>query len=109
MVASLLYFFLRQVFSCWILPHQAYRKIKKNCVSHDIHSIVFPFFAKWQNTHGKLFIHWLGTEPFLYIVEPEFLKKMSSRVLGHGKLDGGTRHSDAKQVDKPNRRRSTRN
>lgn len=28
-----------------------------------------------------MFIYWLGTEPFLYIAEPEFLKKMSSGVL----------------------------
>ncbi|GMI96326.1 cytochrome P450, family 715, subfamily A, polypeptide 1 [Hibiscus trionum] len=50
--------------------------------SHDIHSTVFPYFAKWQKTHGKVFIYWLGTEPFLYIAHPEFLKKMSSGVLG---------------------------
>ena len=29
-----------------------------------------------------MFIYWLGTEPFLYIAEPEFLKNMSSGVLG---------------------------
>ncbi|XVF53597.1 hypothetical protein PTKIN_Ptkin05aG0111000 [Pterospermum kingtungense] len=51
-------------------------------VSHDIHSTVFPYFARWQKTHGKVFIYWLGTEPFLYIADPEFLKKMSSGVLG---------------------------
>lgn len=26
-------------------------------------------------------MYWLGTEPFLYIADPEFLKKMSSEVL----------------------------
>ncbi|XWS37843.1 hypothetical protein CRYUN_Cryun19dG0080300 [Craigia yunnanensis] len=113
MLAFLLYFFLRLLFSCWILPIRAYRKIKKNGfggptpsfplgniremknsnnindsslgssgVSHDIHSTVFPYFARWQKTHGKVFIYWLGTEPFLYIAEPEFLKNMSSGVLG---------------------------
>ncbi|XWS61171.1 hypothetical protein CRYUN_Cryun07bG0103000 [Craigia yunnanensis] len=51
-------------------------------ISHDIHSTVFPYFARWQKSHGKVFIYWLGTEPFLYIAEPEFLKKMSSGVLG---------------------------
>lgn len=29
-----------------------------------------------------MFIYWLGTEPFLYVAEPEFLKRMSSGVLG---------------------------
>jgi cytochrome P450 len=29
---------------------------------------------------GKVFIYWLGTEPFLYIADPEFLKKMSTEV-----------------------------
>ncbi|XWS50512.1 hypothetical protein CRYUN_Cryun12cG0092900 [Craigia yunnanensis] len=113
MLAFLLYLFLRLLFSCWILPIRAYRKIKKNGfggptpsfplgnikemknsknindsslessgVSHDIHSAVFPYFSRWQKTHGKVFIYWLGTEPFLYIAEPEFLKNMSSGVLG---------------------------
>ncbi|XP_028789979.1 cytokinin hydroxylase-like [Neltuma alba] len=49
--------------------------------SHDIHSTVFPYFSRWQNSHGKVFVYWLGTEPFLYIAEPEFLKKMSTEVL----------------------------
>lgn len=31
---------------------------------------------------GKVFIYWLGTEPFLYVADPEFLKTMSAGVLG---------------------------
>ncbi|KDP22268.1 hypothetical protein JCGZ_26099 [Jatropha curcas] len=50
--------------------------------SNDIHSTVFPYFAQWQKSHGKVFIYWLGTEPFLYIAEPEFLKTMSTGVMG---------------------------
>lgn len=88
MLAFLLYLLLRLLFSCWIQPIRAYRKIKKNGfggpipsfplgniremrnsknnitndssldhqtsgVSHDIHSAVFPYFARWQKTHGK--------------------------------------------------------
>lgn len=30
---------------------------------------------------GKVFVYWLGTEPFLYVAEPEFLKKMSTVVM----------------------------
>jgi cytochrome P450 len=30
---------------------------------------------------GKVFIYWLGTEPFLYIANAEFLKKMSIEVM----------------------------
>ncbi|KAF3432978.1 hypothetical protein FNV43_RR24080 [Rhamnella rubrinervis] len=55
-----------------------------NIITHDIHSRAFPYFARWQKSHGKVFIYWLGTEPFLYIAEPEFLKKMSSQVMGKG-------------------------
>ncbi|KAG8638395.1 hypothetical protein MANES_14G025100v8 [Manihot esculenta] len=51
-------------------------------VSNDIHSAVFPYFAQWQKSHGKVFVYWLGTEPFLYIAEPEFLRRMSKGVLG---------------------------
>lgn len=31
---------------------------------------------------GKVFIHWLGTEPFLYVSDAEFLKQMSAAVPG---------------------------
>ncbi|TYH01341.1 hypothetical protein ES288_A09G050900v1 [Gossypium darwinii] len=52
-------------------------------ISHNIHPIVFPYFARWQKSYGEVFVYWLGKEPFLYIAEPEFLKKMSSRVHGN--------------------------
>ncbi|XP_031251286.1 cytokinin hydroxylase-like [Pistacia vera] len=51
-------------------------------ISHDIHSTLFPYFARWQQSYGKVFIYWLGTEPFLYIADPEFLKKLSAGVIG---------------------------
>uniref|UniRef100_A0A166A0L4 Uncharacterized protein n=1 Tax=Daucus carota subsp. sativus TaxID=79200 RepID=A0A166A0L4_DAUCS len=53
-----------------------------NIMSHHIHSKVFPYFAQWQQSHGKVFVSWLGTKPFLYIADPEFLKQMSSAVKG---------------------------
>ncbi|CAM8962408.1 unnamed protein product [Rhodiola kirilowii] len=53
-----------------------------NEISHDIHATAVPFYARWQRDHGKVFIYWLGTEPFLYVADPEFLRKMSSDVLG---------------------------
>ncbi|KAI4340882.1 hypothetical protein MLD38_025677 [Melastoma candidum] len=51
-------------------------------ISHDIHSSVFPYFSFWQKLHGKVFVYWLGTEPFLYVADPEFLKQLSSGVMG---------------------------
>ncbi|KAI3425407.1 uncharacterized protein J3R85_010324 [Psidium guajava] len=53
-----------------------------NIIAHDIHSKALPYFARWQKSHGKVFMYWLGTEPFLYIADPEFLKQMSSGVMG---------------------------
>ncbi|GAB4858272.1 hypothetical protein Ancab_009745 [Ancistrocladus abbreviatus] len=50
-------------------------------ISHDIHSTSLPYFANWQKLHGKVFTYWMGTEPFLYVAEPDFLKQMSSGVL----------------------------
>ncbi|KAJ7974179.1 Cytochrome P450 [Quillaja saponaria] len=52
-----------------------------NILTHDIHPIVFPYFSSWQKSHGKVFMYWLGTEPFLCVADPEFLKKMSAAVL----------------------------
>ncbi|KAK7315051.1 hypothetical protein VNO77_33583 [Canavalia gladiata] len=106
-----LFLVFKLTFSWWVSPITKYLKLKrcgfggpnpsfplgniqeiknKNTVTsshgssnltHDIHSTVFPYFCRWQNSHGKVFIYWLGTEPFLYIAEPEFLKKMSTEVM----------------------------
>lgn len=50
-------------------------------IHHNIHPTVFPHFSRWRKTHGKVFVYWLGTEPFLYVSDPKFLKEMSARVL----------------------------
>ncbi|KAM0942062.1 putative cytochrome P450 [Dioscorea sansibarensis] len=50
-------------------------------ISHDIHSIAFSYFAQWRKTFGRVFVYWLGTEPFLHVSEPEFLKKVTSGSL----------------------------
>ncbi|XP_026429259.1 cytokinin hydroxylase-like [Papaver somniferum] len=51
-------------------------------ITHDIHPIVFPYFSRWSRLYGKVFIYWLGTEPFVYVSDPEFVKQMSSGVMG---------------------------
>ncbi|KAL5195213.1 Cytochrome P450 714A2 [Glycine soja] len=101
----------------WVFPNQKLKKLKKfglggptpsfplgnigemkrknsiqssvvsSNLSHDIHSNVFPYFSSWQKSHGKVFVYWLGTEPFLYVAEPEFLKKIA-RVLEEN-VNGG--------------------
>ncbi|KAL6591540.1 hypothetical protein ACP70R_050043 [Stipagrostis hirtigluma subsp. patula] len=51
-------------------------------VSSDIHGGVFPYFARWRSAFGKVFVYWLGTEPFLYVADPEFLKSATAGALG---------------------------
>ncbi|TKW35810.1 hypothetical protein SEVIR_2G399500v4 [Setaria viridis] len=55
----------------------------------DIHAAVFPYFARWRQAFGKVFVYWLGTEPFLYVADPEFLKAATAGALGRrwGKPD----------------------
>ncbi|KAE9617369.1 hypothetical protein Lal_00034309 [Lupinus albus] len=99
---------LKLTFSWWVSPILKHQKLKrcgfggpppsfplgniqemKNKISspessnltHDIHSTVFPYFSRWQSSNGKVFIYWLGTEPFLYIADPEFINKMSKKVM----------------------------
>jgi cytochrome P450 len=50
--------------------------------SNDIHGSVFPYFARWRQAFGKVFVYWLGTEPFLYVADPEFLKSVTAGALG---------------------------
>ncbi|XP_062220907.1 cytochrome P450 714C2-like [Phragmites australis] len=51
-------------------------------VTSDIHAAVFPYFARWREAFGKVFVYWLGTEPFLYVANPEFLKSATAGALG---------------------------
>ncbi|KAJ4956123.1 hypothetical protein NE237_012906 [Protea cynaroides] len=89
------------IFIGWLSPIRAYKRVRKNGfegpkpkkkektdsplgsvnVTHNIHSIVFSYFARWRKLHGKLFLYWLGMEPFLYVADPEFLNEMSSGVI----------------------------
>jgi len=48
----------------------------------DVHAAVFPYFARWRHAFGKVFVYWLGTEPFLYVADPEFLKAATAGALG---------------------------
>ncbi|XP_021765112.1 cytokinin hydroxylase-like [Chenopodium quinoa] len=50
-------------------------------ISHDIHSSSLPYFSQWQKLYGKVYVYWMGVEPFLYVADPEFLKQMSGKVL----------------------------
>ncbi|CAN6564930.1 unnamed protein product [Malus baccata var. baccata] len=82
-VMVLLYVFCSLIFSLWVL---AYRKLKKNGL--DGPSPSFPFGniseMKKENINvkssRKMFVYWLGTEPFLYIADPGLLKKLSTEV-----------------------------
>ncbi|WVZ73086.1 hypothetical protein U9M48_021434 [Paspalum notatum var. saurae] len=59
---------------------------KTMMISSDIHAALFPYFARWRQAFGKVFVYWLGTQPFLYVAEPEFLK--AATAGGKGKLWG---------------------
>jgi cytochrome P450 len=48
----------------------------------DTHARVFPYFARWRQAFGKVFVYWLGTEPFVYVSDPEFLKAATGGALG---------------------------
>ncbi|PRQ60103.1 putative cytochrome P450 [Rosa chinensis] len=106
----ILYLLCRLSLSCWVFPFLTHRRLKKNgltgpspsfplgnlsemkkktntgsssctnSISHDIYSTLFPHFARWRNSHGKVFVYWLGTEPFLYIADPVLVKKLSTQV-----------------------------
>ncbi|CAN6273899.1 unnamed protein product [Urochloa humidicola] len=47
-----------------------------------VHAAVFPYFARWRQGFGKVFVYWLGTEPFLYVADPGFLKSATAGALG---------------------------
>ncbi|CAN6238985.1 unnamed protein product [Urochloa humidicola] len=50
--------------------------------SNSMHAAVFPYFARWRQAFGKVFVYWLGTEPFVYVADPGFLKAATSGALG---------------------------
>lgn len=50
--------------------------------SADIHGGVFPYFARWRGSFGKVFVYWLGTEPFVYVSDPAFLRSVAGGAPG---------------------------
>ncbi|KAL6186714.1 hypothetical protein ACLB2K_042833 [Fragaria x ananassa] len=45
-------------------------------LSHDIFSYVQPHFYLWNNTYGKKFLQWHGSQAQLVITEPELCKEV---------------------------------
>ncbi|XP_074319691.1 cytokinin hydroxylase isoform X3 [Silene latifolia] len=64
-----------------IIESKSSSQMSSESNSHDIHSSSLPYFARWNKLHGKVFVYWMGVEPFLYIADPEFLKQMSGCVV----------------------------
>ncbi|PKU86695.1 Cytokinin hydroxylase [Dendrobium catenatum] len=87
-------FFFSRIFSLfWLSPVAVRRQLRRS--GFDGPPPTFPLGnlteISWaligESTTSKpkvrkVFIYWLGTEPFLYISDPEFLKKVSSGGLG---------------------------
>jgi hypothetical protein len=94
-VVLLLFLSWRILYSCWISPTQRYQKLRRNGfkgptpsfplgntremtkkdgnsslgssnASHDIHSMVFPYFARWQKSHGEKILQTLKTPSYIY-------------------------------------------
>lgn len=106
MVASFLIILWKVISSWWISPSNVYHRLQRNGFTgppptfplgnikdmqkqnsaasqsfNDIHSVVFPYFVRWRKPYGKVFTYWLGTESFLYVGDPDFLKQMASGIL----------------------------
>ncbi|ERM95066.1 hypothetical protein AMTR_s00009p00250080 [Amborella trichopoda] len=111
MVLMLCFFLLNLVWLCWLSPMKMKRRLEKkgfkgpppkfpfgninemrkraplapnSLINHDIHARAFPYFAQWRKSYGDTFVYWLGTEPFLYVADPEFVKLMNSSMGGKG-------------------------
>ncbi|GLJ42210.1 hypothetical protein SUGI_0873890 [Cryptomeria japonica] len=60
--------------------------VEINSVRHDIWAVLFPQFKQWSRIYGEKFVFWLGTEPFIYVRDPELIRIMSlSTSLDWGK------------------------
>ncbi|KAL9225323.1 hypothetical protein vseg_001265 [Gypsophila vaccaria] len=64
-----------------IIESKSFSSMSSGFISHDIHSSSLPYFAYWKKLYGKIFVYWMGVEPFLYVADPEFLKQMSGCVV----------------------------
>ncbi|XP_058077254.1 cytochrome P450 709B2-like [Magnolia sinica] len=50
--------------------------------SHDIIPRILPHHHKWASQYGEVFLYWQGTEPRLFMVEPEIAKDLFSNKTG---------------------------
>ncbi|KAG5409422.1 hypothetical protein IGI04_005741 [Brassica rapa subsp. trilocularis] len=77
--------FLKLFKRCWISPVRAQTKLRQNGFVGPATS--FPL--------RKVFVYWLGIEPFVYVADPEFLSDIERCIgeeLGKTKCDDWTRH-----------------
>ncbi|XP_078445357.1 cytochrome P450 709B2-like [Wolffia australiana] len=44
--------------------------------SHDIAPKILPFYHRWQLQYGGTFLYWAGTQPRLFVTEPEAVKQV---------------------------------
>ncbi|CAN1762431.1 Cytochrome P450 709B2 [Linum perenne] len=50
--------------------------------SNDIISRVLPHYHQWSTQYGETFFYWAGTQPRVYISDPELVKQILSNRLG---------------------------
>ncbi|KAK6133773.1 hypothetical protein DH2020_032484 [Rehmannia glutinosa] len=51
-------------------------------LSHDIFPRVQPHLYSWMKLYGNNFVHWIGTQPYIVITEPELIKEVLSNKEG---------------------------
>ncbi|GER50467.1 cytochrome P450, partial [Striga asiatica] len=46
--------------------------------THDIFPIIQPHLYSWMKLYGNNFVHWMGTQPYLVVTEPDLIKEILS-------------------------------
>ncbi|WOK96052.1 Cytochrome P450 [Canna indica] len=56
--------------------------------SHDITTRILPYYRKWTEEYGDVFLFWHGAQPKICISDPELVKQVLANKFGfYGKID----------------------
>ncbi|KAL5863169.1 hypothetical protein ACOSQ3_000683 [Xanthoceras sorbifolium] len=65
------------------------RKLQKDALemvldthSHDITDRIVPHYNRWSSQYGETFMYWHGTEPKIFISDPELARQVLSNKFG---------------------------
>ncbi|KAG0487876.1 hypothetical protein HPP92_006687 [Vanilla planifolia] len=62
----------------FVLEKKAMEGNEEEKVRHDYSSVIFPYFEKWRNIYGPIFLYTMGNVPMLHVSRPDLVREINT-------------------------------